>query len=305
MASSRFESDLRDAMQTSRMPVTVGQYIIRLRILNGGPLKSLKFLTDFESIKGKIENLEKALSTKISYLTAICAVLKSNKKYTKLHKNYVQLSLEMSKPLSEALETNQKDEKQKESIIAAEEIVEIRERLNSLIEAGDAPWPVYMQHLALCLYTLIPPRRNKDFSEMVIVLEEPAIMNKDLNYFVISESMFLFNNYKTSSTYGSQKMHVTEELSEVLDRYLQQYFKIVKIGDELPFLICNESGKKLEIRNSMTRLLHKAIGKDIGSTALRHIYLSSKYAETLKEQKEDAAAMAHSLTMSRNYIKVD
>lgn len=292
-------------MQTTRLPVTVGQYIVRLRVLNGGPLKSLKFLTDFQSIKAKIENLEKALSTKISYLTAVCAVLKSNKKYTKLHKNYVELSLEMSKPLSEALETNQKDEKQKQSIVAAQEILEIRERLDSLIEAGEAQWSVYMQHLALCLYTLMPPRRNKDFSEMVIVLDEPAIPNKDLNYFVMSEGMFLFNNYKTSSTYGAQRMRVTEELSTVLDRYLAEYFRIVKIGDELPYLLANESGKKLEIRNSMTRLLHKAIGKDIGCTALRHIYLSSKYAETLKAQKADAEAMSHSLSMARQYVKID
>jgi len=64
--ASRFENDLRDSMQTTRLPVTVGQYIVRLRVLNDGPLKSLKFLTDFQNIKSKIENLEKALSTKIS-----------------------------------------------------------------------------------------------------------------------------------------------------------------------------------------------------------------------------------------------
>jgi len=303
--SSRFENDLRDTMQTTRLPVTVGQYIVRLRILNGGPLKSLKFLTDFQAIKGKIENLDKALSTKISYLTAICAVLKSNKKYTKLHKNYVQLSLEMSKPMAEALETNQKDEKQKESIVAAKEIVEIRQGLNLQIEAGGASWSVYCQHLALCLYTMQPPRRNRDFSEMVIVLDEPAILSKELNYFVISEGLFIFNNYKTASTYGAQRLRVSEELSEVLDRYLQEFFRIVKIGEDIPYLICNEEGKKLEIRNAMTRLLHRAIGKNIGSTSLRHIYLSSKYAETLKEQKADAEAMSHSLSMARAYIKID
>jgi len=69
--------------------------------------------------------------------------------------------------------------------------------------------------------------------------------------------------------------------------------------------LANEHGKKLEIRNAMTRLLHKAIGKDIGSTSLRHIYLSSKYAEILVQQKADAEAMAHSLSMARQYIKVD
>jgi len=210
----------------------------------------------------------------------------------------------MSSPLTAALNNNEKNEKQKESIVAAQEIVAIRESLNATIESGGASWCVYMQHLALCLYSMQPPRRNKDFSEMVIVLDEPAIPSKDLNYYVISESMFFFNNYKTSSTYGAQKMRVSEELSEVMDRYLQEYFRVVKI-EEIPFLLANEHGKKLEIRNAMTRLLHKAIGKDIGSTSLRHIYLSSKYAEILVQQKADAEAMSHSLSMARQYIKVD
>jgi len=126
-----------------------------------------------------------------------------------------------------------------------------------------------------------------------------------LNYFVISEGMFIFNNYKTSAVYGSQKIRISEELSEVLDRYLQEYIKIMKSGEDVHFLLANESGKKLEIRNAMTRLLHRALGKNIGSTALRHIYLSSKYAETLKEQKADAEAMSHSLATARAYIKVD
>jgi hypothetical protein len=38
---------------------------------------------------------------------------------------------------------------------------------------------------------------------------------------------------------------------------------------------------------------------------LRHIYLSDKYGDLLKEQKEDAIKMGHSVSMQRDYIKDD
>ena len=36
---------------------------------------------------------------------------------------------------------------------------------------------------------------------------------------------------------------------------------------------------------------------------LRHIYLSSKYGDTLEEMKQDTNAMGHSLNQQRDYIK--
>jgi hypothetical protein len=50
--------------------------------------------------------------------------------------------------------------------------------------------------------------------------------------------------------------------------------------------------------------LNKAFGKKIGASALRHIYLSDKYGDSVEEKKKDAAAMAHSLSEQNEYIKV-
>jgi hypothetical protein len=44
------------------------------------------------------------------------------------------------------------------------------------------------------------------------------------------------------------------------------------------------------------------LGKGVGSSALRHIYLTHKYGDVEKEQQKDAAAMAHSVNQQKEYI---
>ena len=41
-------------------------------------------------------------------------------------------------------------------------------------------------------------------------------------------------------------------------------------------------------------------GKAIGSSLIRHMYLSSKYADTLKEMEKDAEIMGHSTSTQQN-----
>lgn len=302
--SNRFENDLKETLQKTRMPITVAQYMKRLRVLNGDkPIQSFKFLLAFDTIKAKIESMNRALSTRCSYLTAVCAVLSTNAKYSKLHKRYVDLSKEMCKPIQDKLDANEKTDTQKESLIPMKEILDRREALDAKIAKG-AEWPTYMEHLALSLYTMIQPRRNKDYTEMVFVLDEPAILNKALNYYVLSEDVFLFNNYKTVTTYGSQRVKVPKQLADVLERYIDQYMKVVPTQGDGPFyLLVSASGKRINDTNGMTRILNRAIGKKVSSSALRHIFLSHKYAETLEAMKEDSTAMAHSLDTQKEYIK--
>jgi hypothetical protein len=57
--------------------------------------------------------------------------------------------------------------------------------------------------------------------------------------------------------------------------------------------------------NAITRVLNRVFGKKIGSSMLRHIYLSDKYKDQNEEMKKDAEAMGHSLDLQRAYIKKD
>jgi hypothetical protein len=61
-------------------------------------------------------------------------------------------------------------------------------------------------------------------------------------------------------------------------------------------------GKALTAVNVITRLLNKTFGKKVGSSMLRHIYLTDKYKNVLEEQKKDAEDMGHSTGEQKEYI---
>lgn len=310
----RYEDDLRTKLSKTRVPVTVGQYIQRLRTLNdNAPLTSMKFLMNFDAISKKIDDMDKAFSTKTSYLTAICAVLSMYPKYSKLHKKYVEKTMANSREMKKELDTNEKNEKQKISIVPLKEIIEVRNSLKK--EYDDAKsidsrvWDRYMAYVLLCLYTMTPPRRNKDYSEMWFCFDTPKTIDKTKNYYIASERKFIFNNYKTSSTYGQQELDVPDDLAEVLNDYIDTYQSVVEGNDyrkdnEFPLLV-HFNGSRIHEINGITRLLNKAIGKKIGSSALRHIYVSDKFAPELEQMKATANAMGHDLNTQREYIKTN
>jgi hypothetical protein len=309
----RFEDDLRTKMSKTRLPVTVGSYINRLRVINNNaPFSSLKFLMDFDSVMEKIESLNIAKATKTSYLTAISAVLSTFPKYSRLYKKYRDKVMEQSTEQQKELLTNEKTDKQKQSMIPMTDVIKIRDKLKKDYDESETIdskiWTKISGYLLLCLYTMIPPRRNKDYSEMYFCLDQPKVLDKTKNYYIASTRKFIFNNYKTSKVYGTQEFVVPEELAEVLNEYINVYQQVIKNDysktEEYPLLV-SFNGERLHPINGITRLLNKVIGSKVGSTALRHIFLSDKYADELKEMKEDATMMAHSVQQQKNYTKID
>ena len=68
------------------------------------------------------------------------------------------------------------------------------------------------------------------------------------------------------------------------------------------------NGEPLKNVNSMTLLLNSIFEKNIGSSMLRHIYLSDRFGDylpKLKEMQEVSKKMSHSSNMQQEYIKKD
>jgi hypothetical protein len=304
---NRYTEELREKLNKTRAPVTTGAYLRRLKVLNEDKqIQSMKFLMDFETIVDRIEGMEKAFTTKTSYLTAVCAVLGLYPKYNALYKKYQTLMISNAKKINEEYDKNEKNEKQMESIIPFTDVVKVRDELKKkfvrTVTAKD--WDSFMGYVLLSLYTLTPPRRNKDYSLMVVSLDEPEEMDLNKNYYIASEQQFIFNNYKTKSCYGQQRITVPQELADVLTEYIDYYVeKNDSVNDEFPLLV-NYDGTPINEINGITRILNKAFGKKIGSSALRHIYLSEKFSSGLKERKEVAIAMSHGLSTQSQYCKI-
>jgi integrase len=110
--------------------------------------------------------------------------------------------------------------------------------------------------------------------------------------------------YKTAKSYGEQTEDVPAELQSTLAAYIKHH-PLAKAKAREFRLLVKADGSPLNSVNAITRILNKIFGKKIGSSMLRHIYLSSKYGQTNNDMEETAKAMAHSVSQQKDYIKHD
>jgi hypothetical protein len=139
---------------------------------------------------------------------------------------------------------------------------------------------------------------------MLVVKKWSETMPKDKNYLDLSGQRFVFNKYKTAKTYGRQEVAVPEELQAVLAEFLKHHPLAKAKAKEFKLLV-KADGSNLNTVNAITRSLNRIFGKKVGSSMLRHSYLSSKYGDATKEMEEDSRAMGHSPAVQKSYIKTD
>ena len=162
-----------------------------------------------------------------------------------------------------------------------------------------------LSYVVANLYTLFPPRRNLDYTEMKLTTDYKPSM-KENNYLVIGvekevEMRFVFNRYKTDGVYRQQVFDVPEDLVAVLQKFIRLNNR--KDGD---FLL-QKNGHSLR-SDDITDALHKVIGAGISTQMLRHMYLD-KYntperEAVIHEMMGDAEKMAHSISMQQGvYVK--
>ena len=109
----------------------------------------------------------------------------------------------------------------------------------------------------------------------------------------------MFNLYKTSRQKGQQILEIPKQLKSILTKYIKQ------IDNKSDYLLFNNKYEKLSTPNFTLRL-NKFFGKKkVSVNTLRHIYLSEKHADNLKDMKQDFADMGSSLKQSNVYIKND
>jgi hypothetical protein len=290
-----------------RKDITVKQYIARLKKLNNDkPFSSLSFLKDVEGIVEKIK--ARVQTTQGAYYSAIVIALSIAKSHKALLDKYKEHILPVWQDMITARNTNEKNEKQKENIVPMDDILTIKNKLKEEINdlnkkkvINEKEYEKYIQYVLVSLYTDIPPRRNQDYMYMVVVKKRPSVLRDDMNYLIVNEKKFVFNKYKTSRKHHSQEIDIPDSLMETLTSYFKRRMDM-KSNTEVSLLL-NYNGSETNKVNYITRMLNKTFGKKIGASALRHIYLSDKYADTEKEMQKDAEAMAHSVDTQKEYIK--
>jgi hypothetical protein len=293
-------------------------YIRTLVLLNDKkPFKNLTFLKDVDGIVGKLGDY--ALSTRKNIIATICSVLSLYQQptYKKAYKIYSEKLKEMMKELDEKRgDTLVKTDKEKENWVDWKDVNAKRDELAKETAAFASNKNITIQqydkllaYLVLCLYTYLPPRRNMDYQEMWVVRQWSDKMPTDRNYLDLHSQRFIFNRYKTAKSSGQQVIEIpdTDEhpLKDAIVAYLKHnaHYKASKNkAAEFRFLT-KADGTPLTAVNAITRILNKLFGKKVGSSMLRHSYLSQKYGSVMEEMKQDAEMMAHDGGTQKTYIR--
>jgi integrase len=298
---------------------TINSYLRTLWLLNDQkPFKSLTFLKVRDDIDKKVAKYaESTQKTIYATLASVLSLYKDKSAYKAIYKFYHD---KMNVKVAEAskVDTAEPTKKQEENWITWEEVNKIRNDLwNKSLEFSDkktlspSEYHTLLELLILSLYIDVPPRRNQDYLAMKIIKTKaqkfapPLSTYTDQNFLVVRKGIpeeLVFNTYKTAKKYGSQNVIIPREafLVKIINLYLKHRPKVAGEDKELALLV-NHNGSVMTQANAITRLLNGVFNKKIGSSMLRHIYLSHKM--NISDMKQDAQDMGHSLQEQQKYLK--
>jgi hypothetical protein len=274
-----------------------------LTTLNGGkPPSSVDFLLDRPVVLPFLEKY--AIGTQRTILYAIRNVAKDFERQDILDvwKGNIE-EAEAGKGLPEKQE---KTEAQKKAYakLETDKNGDAWDTILKRMEEHNKTTEVTIDYVVPNLYTLFPPRRNLDYTEMKVTMNYKKSMSKDSNYLVVGETemRFVFNRYKTDGTYNQQVFEVPEDLVAVLKKWIETTGKTE--GD---YLLTKAGGGKMR-SDDITDVLHRVFDKGISTQMLRHMYVD-KYntpdrEKIIHEMMGDAEKMAHSISTQQNvYVK--
>lgn len=215
---------------------------------------------------------------------------------------YAELMYKDADHTSAENKKQQKSEKQKENWMNFEEIKNVWNthsiRANRILASKEPISSTELNELIKFMVLTLtsgiyfPPRR----SEWVSMKIRNYDAEKD-NYVDMKKSEFVFNSYKTHKTLGQERIPYPKQFKLLLNRYLK------KVGDN-DYLIFNTKGGPLS-NATLTQMLNSLFGKKIGTSMLRHIYLSDKFKDIpkLEDLQKTADSLGHSVGQMLEYVK--
>ena len=292
----------------SRKKSTVDSYERRLRVLNNGsPVDNLAFLYDYDVILEKIQKYK--LTTQRGFIISIVSTLRDVPVMKSMYEKYSKLLESYNQELKQ--NNNSKSDTQKDNWISQEDVYVVYSKLYEDVEPllfkkspiTEKDFARITELIVLSLFVLNPPRRILDYLVMVIVKKLPKENNPELNYLEISKQLFHFNNYKTSGTYHTQTIAISDRLFTLLKLYIKIHPIKLSPSQVLVPLLCNYNGDAFTTGNQITRILNKIFlkyaGKLISVNLLRNIFLTNKF----KPQMDELDTTAHDMGTSSNMIQ--
>lgn len=153
-------------------------------------------------------------------------------------------------------------------------------------------------YIILNLYggQLIAPRRALDFTALKI--HGDIDMQKD-NYIDYKGKRFVFNQFKTVRSHGQESLAIPTALMSILKKWIE--------ANPHEWLLIDGKGQQLD-SVTLNQRINKIFPdkKNIGVNGFRKVYLTHKFGDTIKVNKELSAAMKEmgsSTSVANSYIK--
>ena len=248
----------------------------------------------FEDTSKILEHLKELPPNKRKTILSALVIITDDKKYR-------DLMLEDIKEYNHEIGKQEKSDTQKENWVQGDDIKSLWETLKKntdLIYKKSHLTPLDLQTIqsfiivSLLGGVFVPPRRSKDLVDWKI---KNIDKSKD-NY--LEKSSIHYNSYKTAKCYGEQVVAIPTPLKNIINKWIKV--------NPTDFLLFDTNMNPLTSVKLNQRLNKLFDGKKIGVNALRHTYLTDKYADTMEQRKKidkDMAEMGSSANMLTTYVK--
>jgi len=281
-------------------------YIVCLELTN----EYINSNRDFENLdflekKKKILEgffLDKTIQFKKRYLSAYITSLDTDYiKNKKLIKYYRKLLIKFNDIILKNEKEHVKSDKQKINMVSNKYLNNVRNQLKKKIELDDNFF-LYQDYVISSIYTLFPPRRLIDYSDMKIITDNhfnslSHNQKFENNYLVIKNKklIFIFCKYKTFKNYGIQKFEVKGVLKKILNKWIE-------INSDSTFLFNKDknmiSPNLLGIH--ITNIFSSVDHPNVSINQIRHSFITNN---NVKNNPLISRQMAHSLNLQELYFK--
>jgi integrase len=218
-------------------------------------------------------------------------------------KEYRELMLEDIKHYNQEIAKQEKSETQAENWVNTDEIKSLWDNLKrnadllykkKNLTTNDLQEIQQFIIISLLGGIFIAPRRSKDFCDFRI----KNIDKSKQNY--LDKNDMVFTSYKTSKFYGEQRVVIPPTLKSILSKWIK-----INPTDYLLFDTNMNPLSSVKLNQRLNKLF---AGRRIGTNQMRHTYLTNKFGETIKKNKEienTMSDMGSSSKMLTTYVKND
>ncbi len=340
---SKFMIDLQDALMNKNKnrvdkdgkeyktaESTSKMYISYLTKLNEGKaFDDLAFLKNTDNVMEIVNRYSiPSRKTVLSAVISSLGVFGGDSRYKATSDFYEKALTGAVKDYKSNVNENEKSNKQVDNWVDLKEINDKFSMLYNLFklfkdnESLDSDeYKTLLSLVVLSLYTLLPPRRSKDYV-MMYFSDDGKVDDPEKNFYDLEDNRLVFNAYKTVKSSGQQIIDLDEDEDKKLLEILHTYFKFhpllnskraalwmkegkIKSLKDIP-LLARRSGHSL-VGPDINKIINSIFdGKKVGPSLLRSIHTTYITKPAIEELEGVAESMGTSVNKLMNvYNKVD